>query len=142
MGNPRTPKPSLRTLTSIFLPFTLSIKSKPFPKQLSRLRAKGGGVEAAILIHYDAATSTSASPTAIADRLEPQPECRSVALAAGLAPPPLPPPPPYVAPHGVDPSKIQLPYANYKAILNVPHGLTKFWCPQCQVDLVVDVAKL
>nr|XP_028958709.1 protein FORGETTER 1 isoform X3 [Malus domestica] len=57
-------------------------------------------------------------------------------------PPPLPPPPPHVAPHGVDPSKIQIPCANCKAILNVPHGLARFRCPQCQVDLAVDVSKL
>ncbi|XP_062012152.1 protein FORGETTER 1 [Rosa rugosa] len=58
---------------------------------------------------------------------------------------PLPPPrpqPQHVAAHGVDPSKIQLPCANCKAILNVPHGLSRFQCPQCHVDLAVDVSKL
>ncbi|KAK9937334.1 hypothetical protein M0R45_014132 [Rubus argutus] len=58
---------------------------------------------------------------------------------------PLPQPPPrlqHVAAHGVDPTKIQLPCANCKAILNVPHGLSRFQCPQCHVDLAVDVSKL
>ncbi|XP_004293788.1 PREDICTED: protein strawberry notch homolog 1 [Fragaria vesca subsp. vesca] len=53
-----------------------------------------------------------------------------------------PPRPPHVAAHGVDPTKIQLPCANCKAILNVPHGLSRFQCPQCHVDLAVDVSKL
>ncbi|XAR67236.1 hypothetical protein NMG60_11001915 [Bertholletia excelsa] len=44
--------------------------------------------------------------------------------------------------HGIDPTKIQLPCANCKAILNVPHGLSRFACPQCNVDLAVDVSKL
>lgn len=44
--------------------------------------------------------------------------------------------------HGIDPTKIQLPCANCKAILNVPHGLTRFACPQCMVDLAVDLSKV
>ncbi|KDP27422.1 hypothetical protein JCGZ_20832 [Jatropha curcas] len=44
--------------------------------------------------------------------------------------------------HGIDPTKIQLPCANCKAILNVPHGLARFACPQCGVDLAVDLSKL
>ncbi|XP_010260806.1 PREDICTED: protein strawberry notch [Nelumbo nucifera] len=44
--------------------------------------------------------------------------------------------------HGIDPTKIQLPCAHCKAILNVPHGLARFACPQCGVDLAVDVSKL
>lgn len=44
--------------------------------------------------------------------------------------------------HGVDPTKIQLPCAHCKAILNVPHGLSRFACPQCGIDLAVDVSKL
>nr|CAB3488213.1 unnamed protein product [Digitaria exilis] len=43
---------------------------------------------------------------------------------------------------GVDPTKIQLPCAHCQAILNVPHGLARFRCPQCGVDLAVDHAKL
>ncbi|KAK9684141.1 hypothetical protein RND81_10G189300 [Saponaria officinalis] len=43
---------------------------------------------------------------------------------------------------GIDPSKMQLPCANCKAILNVPHGLERFKCPQCGIDLAVDVSKL
>ncbi|KMZ66679.1 Strawberry notch-like protein [Zostera marina] len=49
------------------------------------------------------------------------------------------PPPPA---QGIDPTKIQLPCARCKAILNVPHGLTRFACPQCGVDLAVDMSKL
>ncbi|KAL8166544.1 hypothetical protein V2J09_008043 [Rumex salicifolius] len=44
--------------------------------------------------------------------------------------------------HGIDPTKIQLPCANCKAILNVPYGLARFKCPQCSVDLAVDVSKI
>ncbi|KAI4390186.1 hypothetical protein MLD38_002323 [Melastoma candidum] len=44
--------------------------------------------------------------------------------------------------HGIDPTKIQLPCANCKAILNVPHGLARFRCPQCMADLAVDISKL
>ncbi|KAK9269142.1 hypothetical protein L1049_000911 [Liquidambar formosana] len=44
--------------------------------------------------------------------------------------------------HGIDPTKIQLPCAHCKAILNVPHGLSRFACPQCGIDLAVDVSKL
>ncbi|CAL5011046.1 unnamed protein product [Urochloa decumbens] len=70
-------------------------------------------------------------------------------------PPSLPPPPPQPAPlpppparrsapraQGVDPTKIQLPCARCKAVLNVPHGLARFRCPQCGVDLAVDMSKL
>ncbi|CAN0901877.1 Protein FORGETTER 1 [Linum grandiflorum] len=53
-----------------------------------------------------------------------------------------PSPPPQVPAHGIDPTKIQLPCANCKALLNVPHGLARFVCPQCGVDLAVDVSKL
>ncbi|KAA3452504.1 protein strawberry notch-like [Gossypium australe] len=44
--------------------------------------------------------------------------------------------------HGIDPTKIQLPCANCKAILNVPYGLARFSCPQCGVDLAVDLNKM
>lgn len=44
--------------------------------------------------------------------------------------------------HGIDPTKIQLPCAHCKAILNVPHGLSRFNCPQCGVDLAVDLSKI
>ncbi|KAH9646136.1 protein FORGETTER 1 [Citrus sinensis] len=43
---------------------------------------------------------------------------------------------------GIDPTKIQLPCANCKAILNVPHGLVRFSCPQCAVELAVDMSKV
>ncbi|XP_039113703.1 protein FORGETTER 1 [Dioscorea cayenensis subsp. rotundata] len=49
-------------------------------------------------------------------------------------------PPPQA--QGIDPSKIQLPCARCKAILNVPHGLNRFNCPQCGVDLAVDLSKV
>ncbi|KAJ0098751.1 hypothetical protein Patl1_19774 [Pistacia atlantica] len=44
--------------------------------------------------------------------------------------------------HGIDPTKIQLPCANCKAILNVPHGLVRFSCPQCAVELAIDMSKV
>ncbi|KAI9116321.1 hypothetical protein K1719_012488 [Acacia pycnantha] len=59
--------------------------------------------------------------------------------------PPLPLPssqPSHVPAHGIDPSKIQLPCASCKAILNVPPGLGRFACPQCGVDLAVDISKV
>ncbi|KAG9143262.1 hypothetical protein Leryth_010181 [Lithospermum erythrorhizon] len=37
--------------------------------------------------------------------------------------------------HGIDPTKIQLPCVNCKAILNVPYGLSRFNCPQCGLHL-------
>ncbi|MED6108924.1 udp-glycosyltransferase [Stylosanthes scabra] len=63
------------------------------------------------------------------------------------SPPPLPLLPsqsqnPHVPAHGIDPTKIQLPCASCKAILNVPHGLTRFACPQCGIDLAVDISKV
>ncbi|KAK7287507.1 hypothetical protein RIF29_00787 [Crotalaria pallida] len=62
----------------------------------------------------------------------------------------LPPPPPssssssssHILAHGIDPTKIQLPCAKCKAILNVPHGLARFTCPQCGIELSVDVSKV
>ncbi|GLU08554.1 hypothetical protein SLE2022_254600 [Rubroshorea leprosula] len=53
-----------------------------------------------------------------------------------------PPPSQSVPAHGIDPTKMQLPCANCKAILNVPHGLARFSCPQCGVDLAVDLSKI
>ncbi|CAA3021065.1 strawberry notch isoform X1 [Olea europaea subsp. europaea] len=44
--------------------------------------------------------------------------------------------------HGVDPTKIQLPCVHCKAILNVPYGLSRFTCPQCHIDLAVDLSKI
>lgn len=89
------------------------------------------------------------------------PELMARAHQAALTPPPLHPPlpppppppssqsqsqpqpqPPHGAAHGIDPTKIQLPCASCKAILNVPHGLARFACPQCGVDLAVDVSKV
>ncbi|OIV89831.1 hypothetical protein TanjilG_29766 [Lupinus angustifolius] len=48
----------------------------------------------------------------------------------------------HVPAHGIDPTKIQLPCAKCKAILNVPHGLARFSCPQCGIELAVDVSKV
>ncbi|XP_031283369.1 protein FORGETTER 1-like [Pistacia vera] len=48
----------------------------------------------------------------------------------------------HVPAHGIDPTKIQLPCANCKAILNVPHGLVRFSCPQCAVELAIDMSKV
>lgn len=41
-------------------------------------------------------------------------------------------------PRGVDSSKIQLPCASCNTSLNVPHGLSRFVCPKCEVELAVD----
>jgi len=56
--------------------------------------------------------------------------------------PPVTPPTQNLPAHGIDPTKIQLPCAKCKAILNVPHGLSRFSCPQCNVDLAVDLSKV
>lgn len=54
---------------------------------------------------------------------------------------PMPMPMPMPQAHGIDPSKIQIPCANCKAILNVPYGLPRFACPQCGIDLALDPTK-
>ncbi|XP_051128829.1 protein FORGETTER 1 isoform X2 [Andrographis paniculata] len=52
---------------------------------------------------------------------------------------PAQPPPQRTGPaHGIDPTKIQLPCLNCKAVLNVPHGLLRFKCPQC--NFIVDLS--
>ncbi|XP_064935454.1 protein FORGETTER 1-like isoform X1 [Musa acuminata AAA Group] len=71
--------------------------------------------------------------------------CPKCQLPQMLPPELLGAPPPRRAPpkaQGIDPTKIQLPCARCKAILNVPHGLARFNCPQCGVDLAVDLSKL
>ncbi|KAL9664096.1 hypothetical protein QQ045_019493 [Rhodiola kirilowii] len=72
--------------------------------------------------------------------LPPQPFSTPPSQPAAPLIPPMPPQlqnrPPVQA-HGIDPTKVQLPCANCKAILNVPHGLSRFACPQCAVELFV-----
>ncbi|XP_066343791.1 protein FORGETTER 1-like isoform X1 [Miscanthus floridulus] len=83
-------------------------------------------------------------------RLPPQlmPKSTSTSSPASKSPAKPSPPPPTQprrgAPpaQGVDPTKIQLPCAGCQAVLNVPHGLARFRCPQCGVDLAVDHTKL
>ncbi|KAJ4815925.1 RING/FYVE/PHD zinc finger protein [Rhynchospora pubera] len=74
----------------------------------------------------------------LAQRLPPE----MVPLVGPVIPsgPVLPPPVnrrPQPRAEGIDPSKLQIPCANCKAILNVPHGLTRFKCPQCDSDLLI-----
>ncbi|CAL5014965.1 unnamed protein product [Urochloa decumbens] len=88
----------------------------------------------------------------MAQRLPPQLMPKSTSSPSSSPPPkspakpslPPPTPPRKGAPpaQGVDPTKIQLPCAHCQALLNVPHGLARFSCPQCGVDLAVDHAKL
>ncbi|CAN6236195.1 unnamed protein product [Urochloa humidicola] len=88
----------------------------------------------------------------MAQRLPPQLMPKSTSSSSSSPPlkspakPSLPPPTPprKGAPpaQGVDPTKIQLPCAHCQALLNVPHGLARFRCPQCGVELAVDHAKL
>ncbi|KAM0969031.1 hypothetical protein ACFX13_017610 [Malus domestica] len=73
------------------------------------------------------------APNVAARADDPSPGPRSASSATLL---------PHVALHGIDHSKNQLPCTNCKAILNVPHGIARFRCPQCQVDMAVDVSKL
>ncbi|RCV35324.1 hypothetical protein SETIT_7G231900v2 [Setaria italica] len=88
----------------------------------------------------------------MAQRLPPQLMPKSTS-SSSLSPPPKSPAKPSFPPptqprkgappaQGVDPTKIQLPCAHCQAVLNVPHGLARFRCPQCGVDLAVDHAKL
>ncbi|KAJ6805278.1 protein FORGETTER 1 [Iris pallida] len=92
-------------------------------------------------------------PQMLPPELIPPPPPSSSAGPAAPPPPPPPPPPPLAirpaprppappAARGIDPTKIQLPCARCKAILNVPHGLARFNCPQCGVDLAVDLSKI
>ncbi|CAN6276875.1 unnamed protein product [Urochloa humidicola] len=88
----------------------------------------------------------------MAQRLPPQLMPKSTSSSSSSPPPkspakpslPPPTPPRKGAPpaQGVDPTKIQLPCAHCQALLNVPHGLARFRCPQCGVELAVDHAKL
>ncbi|KAJ1442442.1 Zinc finger, FYVE/PHD-type [Sesbania bispinosa] len=64
------------------------------------------------------------------------------ALPPLTAAPPTQVPPQHVPAHGIDPTKIQLPCASCKALLNVPHGLARFSCPQCFIELAVDLNKI
>ncbi|KAG8066204.1 hypothetical protein GUJ93_ZPchr0004g38165 [Zizania palustris] len=79
-------------------------------------------------------------------QLMPKPSSSSSSAPKSSTPPapPAPAQPRRGAPQaqGVDPTKIQLPCAHCQAVLNVPHGLSRFRCPQCGVDLAVDLAKL
>ncbi|OEL18433.1 Protein strawberry notch-like protein 1 [Dichanthelium oligosanthes] len=88
----------------------------------------------------------------MAQRLPPQLMPKSTSSSSS-SPPPKSPAKPSLPPstqsrrgappaQGVDPTKIQLPCAHCQAVLNVPHGLARFRCPQCGVDLAVDHAKL
>ncbi|KAL0009583.1 hypothetical protein SO802_011085 [Lithocarpus litseifolius] len=79
----------------------------------------------------------------------PPPPAVPPSYSPSLPPPLILPAPPssqplqqHVPAHGIDPTKIQVPCAHCKAILNVPHGLARFTCPQCNVDLAVDLSKL
>lgn len=74
--------------------------------------------------------------------LPPELATRAPPLAAAAAVAPPSQPLAMVPAQGVDPTKIQLPCAHCKAILNVPHGLSRFACPQCHVDLAVDLSKI
>ncbi|TVU15826.1 hypothetical protein EJB05_39365 [Eragrostis curvula] len=88
----------------------------------------------------------------MAQRLPPQLMPKPAASSSSSPPPKSPAKPAAPAPQqprkgapqaqGVDPTKIQLPCARCQAVLNVPHGLARFRCPQCGVDLAVDHAKL
>ncbi|XP_052151662.1 protein FORGETTER 1-like [Oryza glaberrima] len=79
-------------------------------------------------------SSAAATPAPPAPAAPPPPTSRRGGGGGAALPPP--------QAQGVDPTKIQLPCANCQAVLNVPHGLARFRCPQCGVELAVDLAKL
>ena len=91
-------------------------------------------------------------PQMLPPELRPPPHL-AAQIPLHLAPPNPPPPLPHPHPpphhhnhhhqHLPDPTlKAQLPCANCRTLLNVPHGLERFICPQCHVELAVDLTKL
>ncbi|KAJ3693490.1 hypothetical protein LUZ60_008970 [Juncus effusus] len=68
-------------------------------------------------------------------------ELRPPDVAPSRPPPPTLPPPEIRRLAGVDRTKVQLPCFNCKSILNVPFGLAKFRCPQCDSVLTMDFSK-
>ncbi|KAG5016546.1 hypothetical protein JHK85_022682 [Glycine max] len=120
-----------------------STPPRPQPADSVRVRCAG----CRMILTVAPGLTEFACPTCRMPQMLP-PELMPKAAVANVAAAPLPPtsaPPsqPSQAPaHGIDPTKIQLPCASCKAILNVPHGLPRFACPQCGVDLAVDVSKV
>ncbi|KAB1212843.1 hypothetical protein CJ030_MR5G010143 [Morella rubra] len=116
------------------------------PPQLSQAASAGGGVQVRcagckLILTVAAGVTEFVCPTCQLPQMLP-PELMRVQLKAPLPPSPSLPSSQHVPAHGIDPTKIQVPCAHCKAILNVPHGLARFACPQCGVDLAVDLSKL
>lgn len=91
------------------------------------------------LIEFSCPTPTCQLPQMLPPEFMPANQTQTLAL---------PPPPAPVQqhrnapPHGIDPTKIQLPCYECKAVLNVPHGMSKFNCPQCLSTQSVNMSKL
>ena len=99
-------------------------------------------------VQFKTAAATTTPPPPQLPSPPPPPPAVPPSYSPSLPPPLILPAPPssqpqqHVPAHGIDPTKIQVPCAHCKAILNVPHGLARFTCPQCNVDLAVDLSKL
>lgn len=125
MGQPPVPSPPIP-----------SAPPPPLPLQLPVIQgsANGNGCQVRCAGCKTILTVASGVPEFI---------CPNCDMPQMLPPELLPAPQQRTAPaHGIDPTKIQLPCAHCKAILNVPHGLSRFNCPQCGVDLAVDLSKI
>ncbi|BAT89728.1 hypothetical protein VIGAN_06076300 [Vigna angularis var. angularis] len=118
----------------------------PPPQQTESVRVRCAGCRMILTVApglTEFACPTCRMPQMLPPELMPR-ERAAAANALTSVPPTSAPPsqPPHAPAHGIDPTKIQLPCASCKAILNVPHGLARFACPQCNVDLAVDVSKV
>jgi len=118
----------------------------PPPQQTESVRVRCAGCRMILTVApglTEFACPTCRMPQMLPPELMPR-ERAAAANAPTTVPPTSAPPsqPPHAPAHGIDPTKIQLPCASCKAILNVPHGLARFACPQCNVDLAVDVSKV
>ncbi|XP_027354630.1 protein FORGETTER 1 [Abrus precatorius] len=116
-----------------------SLAPPPQPAESLRVRCAGCRM---ILTVAPGLTEFACPTCRMPQMLPPELMARAQTAAQPVPPSPAPTSQPHVPAHGIDPTKIQLPCASCKAILNVPHGLARFACPQCGVDLAVDVSKV
>ncbi|RDX80927.1 Protein FORGETTER 1, partial [Mucuna pruriens] len=137
---PPPPPPSLSPPPP---PPTLTPTTPPPPQPAESVRVRCAGCR--MILTVAPGLTEFACPTCrMPQMLPPELMPRAATTAAAPVPPTSAPAsqPAHAPAHGIDPTKIQLPCASCKAILNVPHGLARFACPQCGVDLAVDVSKV
>lgn len=153
---PSTPQPLCQTSTLCFFSFTVTMTQQqhqlepsiPPPSSLhlaikcvgedtSVMQVRCSGCSVILTVTFG--VTEFACPSCKLVQMLPQELMTKVIPKPSL---PLPPLPHHVASHCIDPTKIQLSCGNCKSFLNVPHGLARFGCPQCGVDLAVDVSML